>query len=211
MKIEKITAFITREKKNEELLLIQHPNAGIQIPAGTVEEGETVVEALKREIQEETGIESIKIKNYIGSQTTMLSNNEFLLTTKTKVYSRPIPTSFDWAELRKGVTVTSNRIQGEYTQITYKEHDRYPRPRYITYQITGWVLTKSLSKERERHFFHVITNEEVPDEWEIFADNHKFKLFWSSFNNLANIIDPQYQWLNYVQSVLGYKFERSSD
>jgi 8-oxo-dGTP pyrophosphatase MutT (NUDIX family) len=207
MKVDKITAFITRKKTNEELLLIQHPNAGIQIPAGTVEEGETVVEALKREIQEETGIRSIKIKNYIGSQTTMLSKNEFLLTTKTKVYSRPNPASFDWAELRKGISVTSNRIHGEFTQITYKEYDRYPNHRYVTYQITGWILTKFLSKERERHFYHVITKEEVQDEWEIFADNHKFKLFWSPFNNLANIIDPQYQWLNYVQSDLGYKFE----
>ncbi|MFX0142343.1 MAG: NUDIX domain-containing protein [Candidatus Hodarchaeota archaeon] len=206
MKVEKITAFITREKKNEQLLLIHHPNAGIQIPAGTVEEGETVVEALKREIKEETGIRSIKIKNYIGSQTTMLFNNEFLLSTKTKVYSRPIPTSFDWAELRKGITVTSNRSHGEYTQITYKEYDRYPNPRYVTYKITGWVFTKTLSKKRKRHFFHVITDEEVKNEWEIFVDNHKFKLFWSPLDNLANIINPQYKWLEYVRNNLGYNF-----
>lgn len=205
--MEKITAFITRKKKNVDLLLIQHPNAGIQIPAGTVEEGETVVEALKREILEETGLKNVKIKNYIGSQKTKLSNNEFLVSTKTKVYSRPTPTSFDWVELRKGIAVTSNRIFGNFTQITYKEYDRYPNPRYVTYQITGWVLTKILSKESERHFFHVITGEKVPDEWEILADNHKFKLFWSSFANIVDIIDPQFKWLDFVTKELGYKFE----
>jgi hypothetical protein len=37
----KVTCFITRERGNKtEILLIQHPNAGIQFPAGAVEENE---------------------------------------------------------------------------------------------------------------------------------------------------------------------------
>lgn len=138
MKVEKVTAFITRNKKlNEELLLILHPNAGIQIPAGTVEKEETVEEALKREVTEETGLKKITIKNYIGCKENKLQSNEFLISEKIRVYSRPSPTSFDWAELRKGTTVNSNRTHGEYTQVTYREYDRFPNPKYVTYQITG--------------------------------------------------------------------------
>ena len=86
--VEKITAFITRNYNNDkELLLIQHPNAGIQIPAGTVEQGETIEEALKREIKEETGLRNITIKKYIGFKENKLENNEFLISKKTKVYS----------------------------------------------------------------------------------------------------------------------------
>ncbi len=214
MRVEKVTAFIIRKNKNKlELLLILHPNAGIQIPAGTVEKGETIEEALKREITEETGLKKITIKYYIGSKENKLQGNEFLISEKTKVYSRPSPTSFGWAELKKGTTVSSNRIFGEFTQITYAEYDRFPDPQYLTYQIIGWVPTTILSKDIRRHFFHVGINEDVQDEWEIFADNHKFKLFWSSFTNLANIIKPQYKWFDYVKQDLGYEFEdiRSSN
>lgn len=55
--VEKVTAFITRERTGvKELLLFKHPTAGIQIPAGTVEEGETPEKAVKREVYEETGL-----------------------------------------------------------------------------------------------------------------------------------------------------------
>lgn len=44
--IGKVTALITRPKgEQRQLLLIRHPYAGIQIPAGTIEPGETPNEA----------------------------------------------------------------------------------------------------------------------------------------------------------------------
>jgi 8-oxo-dGTP pyrophosphatase MutT (NUDIX family) len=49
--IEKVTAFVTREvESGHELLLFEHPNAGIQIPAGTVNPEETPEEAGRREV-----------------------------------------------------------------------------------------------------------------------------------------------------------------
>ena len=43
--LEKVTAFILHQEHGEtELLLFEHPTAGIQIPAGTVEEGEDPLE-----------------------------------------------------------------------------------------------------------------------------------------------------------------------
>ena len=59
----------------------------------------------------------------------------------------------------------------------------------------------------KRHFFHVIIKDTVQDDWEILTDNHRFKLFWASFTNLPNIIEPQYQWIDYVTKTLGYEFE----
>ncbi|MFX1284201.1 MAG: NUDIX domain-containing protein [Promethearchaeota archaeon] len=206
--VEKVTAFITRNKKEKnELLLFIHPNAGIQIPAGTVEKGETVKEALMREVTEETGLKKISIRNYIGFKDRKLPKNQFFISEKTKVYSRPTSNSFDWAELRKGITVTSNRTLDDYTQITFREYDRYPDQNYITYQITGWILTTNLSKKMRRHFFHIVINEEAQDEWEIFADNHLFRVFWSPFMNLPDIIAPHRHWLKYVQYELKYSFD----
>ena len=55
--IEKVTAFIIRKSKDgNDLLLFEHPNAGIQIPAGTVEDQETPEKAIIREVAEETGL-----------------------------------------------------------------------------------------------------------------------------------------------------------
>ncbi|MBI1802321.1 MAG: NUDIX domain-containing protein [Chloroflexi bacterium] len=57
--VEKVVAYITREKNgNRELLVFKHsdyPDAGIQVPAGTVEPGELPEQALWREVSEETG------------------------------------------------------------------------------------------------------------------------------------------------------------
>ena len=45
-KAEKVTAFVTQEApQGVELLLFEHPHAGIQLPAGTVELGEAHIDS----------------------------------------------------------------------------------------------------------------------------------------------------------------------
>jgi 8-oxo-dGTP pyrophosphatase MutT (NUDIX family) len=51
-----VTALITRPRPDgPELLVFEHPSAGVQLPAGTVEEGESFEAAALREAWEETG------------------------------------------------------------------------------------------------------------------------------------------------------------
>jgi 8-oxo-dGTP pyrophosphatase MutT (NUDIX family) len=51
MTLDKVTAFVTRSGDfGVELLLFRHPNEGIQLPAGTVEEGEAPAAAVIREV-----------------------------------------------------------------------------------------------------------------------------------------------------------------
>lgn len=56
----KVLAYITRgQEPNLELLVFEHknhPEAGLQVPGGTIEEDEMLIDALYREIAEETGI-----------------------------------------------------------------------------------------------------------------------------------------------------------
>ena len=43
-------------RKDGLVLLIKNPRRGWELPGGAIEQGETIIEALKREIQEESGI-----------------------------------------------------------------------------------------------------------------------------------------------------------
>lgn len=81
----KVGAFILRPQPqgSNHLLLFTHPDhpeAPIQIPGGSVEEGEDIEAALYREIKEETGMIGLKIKRKIGvsEMPSILNKNEIL-------------------------------------------------------------------------------------------------------------------------------------
>lgn len=62
--INKVIAYITR-RKNAELLVFEHRDhaeAGTQVPAGTVEDGEAVEAALWREVLEESGLKAGQLR-----------------------------------------------------------------------------------------------------------------------------------------------------
>ena len=64
--VHKVVAYIT---DGDRLLVFSHPHhpeAGIQVPAGTVEENESPREAVLREAQEETGLDDLEIQSYLG-------------------------------------------------------------------------------------------------------------------------------------------------
>ncbi len=63
----KVYAYITRA---DQLLVFKHvdfPEAGIQIPGGTIESGETPEIAVMREASEETGLQGLVLEKYLGS------------------------------------------------------------------------------------------------------------------------------------------------
>ena len=63
---EKVFAYIT---SSAGLLILRHPHhpeAGLQVPAGTVEPGESLEAAVMREAREETGLSGLKVVRYLG-------------------------------------------------------------------------------------------------------------------------------------------------
>jgi 8-oxo-dGTP diphosphatase len=63
---EKALAYITQ---GQRLLVFRHtqfPEAGIQVPGGTIGAGESAAEAALREAREETGLEGLEIRALLG-------------------------------------------------------------------------------------------------------------------------------------------------
>ena len=61
----KVLAYITRQRDGARQLLVfkhrDHPEAGVQVPAGTVELEEPIETALFREVHEEAGLDNLRL------------------------------------------------------------------------------------------------------------------------------------------------------
>lgn len=199
--IEKVTLFITRPSPTGgQLLLIRHPYAGIQIPAGTVEAGENPASAALREVREETGLTEFCEVQFLAVHEEPLPGGSAIIETTTQVYARPHATSFDWACLPRGITVACLRQQAGFTQVDYHETDALDNPGQISYRITGWVPNHTLTTQRRRSFFllnadHAGNAHPDVTHWHVSADGHRWELFWAHLADLPPIVPPQHTWI----------------
>jgi 8-oxo-dGTP pyrophosphatase MutT (NUDIX family) len=197
--VQKVTTFITRQTDTgRQLLLIQHPFAGIQLPAGTVEHGEAPETAALREATEETGLTDLLIRHYLGQQVDTLPPDRRMVAAPTPVYARPDSNSANWATLRPGIEVFWLRQEAGFAQVRYEEGDRYPHPHYLTLIIQGWVPQEALATARERHFYHLEPTGPTPERWQVETDNHVYTLFWAAIDDLPAIVAPQNAWLAFL-------------
>ena len=194
---EKVTALVTRDgSQGMDLLVFEHPHAGIQLPAGTVEAGEPHAVAAAREAYEETGLTDLPPGHLLAAVSDTLPAERYMVLTTTRVYSRPDPTSFNWASIRNGLRVKRHRTESGYTQVTFTDWDRRADPPYVTYQITGWVPTDVLTRQVTRYFYHFPYHGQTPETWTVDTDNHRFRLFWAPLSALPPIIASQRPWVD---------------
>ncbi len=71
MRLRKDIAYMVREREGKRQLLVfthrDFPGAGLQVPAGTVEEGEGIEEGLRREVTEETGLRGFEVVREVAT------------------------------------------------------------------------------------------------------------------------------------------------
>jgi 8-oxo-dGTP pyrophosphatase MutT (NUDIX family) len=65
--VGKVVAFVTRHgPTGAELLVFDHPSAGVQVPAGTLEAAENKLDGARREAWEETGLDDLRLVATLG-------------------------------------------------------------------------------------------------------------------------------------------------
>jgi len=198
--LQTLTAFIVRRR---EVLLLRHPYTGIQFPAGMVEADETPEAAALRVAAEQTGLDEIGWAAPAGMTVEEVVGAGWLVARTTPVFFRPDARSQSWAILRRGVSVTSERDDGEFVQVTYEEVDRAPSPQFLTARITGWVAREALAKVRRRHFFVLPFEGEAPAAWAVSDGRADCALFWAAIDRLPAIMPPQDQWIPYLTAATG--------
>lgn len=193
--LDKVTVFVTRKTRGAlDVLLFEHPSAGVQIPAGTVEDGEAPVDAALREAIEESGLDILSAPDLLRHRDEPPPERCCCILDDTSVYSRPDVQSFDWARLRRGIQVRVERETPDFVQVTYREFDRHSEP-VVTYQITGWVPRTAVTQKRQRWFFRIHCDTPTPPEWRVNGDVAGCRLFWASLEGLPSIVSPQDTWL----------------
>jgi 8-oxo-dGTP pyrophosphatase MutT (NUDIX family) len=197
--VGKVAAFVIRRAAGgPELLLFEHPYAGIQLPAGTVEDGETAEQAACREAAEETGLAGLELRGWLAVQERRLPDGKGIMRRTASVYSRPDPNSMCWATIRNGLWVSVLRAAPGYLHVTYEEWDQWPDRSYVTYQITGWVAEDAVCEAQRRDFYLFECASATPDRWPVEIDNHVYVLFWAPVSRLPQIVTPQDEWLAYL-------------
>jgi 8-oxo-dGTP pyrophosphatase MutT (NUDIX family) len=205
MTLDKVTAFITRETAaGRELLVFQHPTAGIQLPAGTVNLNESIEAALFREIREETGMTAVRLVKHLCTIRQPLEPEERLVVKDTILQSSPGEdgTLVKAVILRRGVTVRVIGADANYDQVAFPEYQLHGSELIQVSARTGWVAHRNLTHEVRRHLFHLSASAPTPHHWMQRADDHNFSLFWVPLTEDPGLIPAQEYWYNLVKEQL---------
>jgi 8-oxo-dGTP pyrophosphatase MutT (NUDIX family) len=146
--VEKVTAFVTRETADgRQLLVFRHPLNGIQLPAGTVDVGESPETAVLREAWEETGLDGLRLVRPLGMIERHLPDNHHLLQGDSQLFTAPAPDAApisNWILYRGGYARLLQE-QGDYAEILFQEWNQRVEPPQIVRQEQGWLRRELLT------------------------------------------------------------------
>lgn len=182
--VGKVVAFVTRwGSTGPELLVFDHPMAGVQVPAGTLNDGEDPLCGARREAWEETGLKDLSLVEALGQQ----------------VESR----AGDAVGRLAGPVEIAGRLFGRGYAASVLDR----RPGELRVDVAGqvgWVPTAAFAEDVVRHFFHFTSAVETPEEWWVITpdgDGLCWRCRWAALPDVQ-LVAGQQEWLDAVRERL---------
>lgn len=200
MVLEKVTAFVLRiGERGWELLIFRHPTAGFQLPAGTVETGESPEQAVLREVLEETGLMARVVCKMGVEEKEAPYGRGFLRSSAVAVRFAPRDDAIlPGKVLPRSLYQLGERRDG-YVHVHYQEYDLNQQPAPLLWEVDSWVPENEIALGTRRHFYQVEALQQSPLTWEQPADmGHSFQFFWTPVQNLPELIGEQNDWLKWL-------------
>jgi ADP-ribose pyrophosphatase YjhB (NUDIX family) len=177
----KVTCFVTRGRgAKAQLLVFWHVGAGVQVPAGSVEDGETFDEGAWREVQEKTEIEDLELVGYLGSKTYDLSREWSTLRREVELRTLPAHDAghIPW-KLSRNLNVRVIERRPGFARIEYTEGDLEHPGGLVYARFEGWVSEDDLHDRQERRFYHFLAANS-PEKWQVREGIYDLDLYWVS-------------------------------
>ncbi len=203
--VEKVSAFVTRDGElGRELLVFRHPLAGIQVPAGTVEFGETPEQAVIRKVAEESGIKEVRILSRLSEVIEPMPDGQKVIRQMTKIFDSPNndASSAGGFGLSRGNPVHVTAEAGTFSEIICDVLDMSQDPPVSIPGVKGYVRTSILASEVKRYLYHLAFLEQSAETRSIFVDGHEFQLSWTPLLPQTQLNPYQDQWLRSVYQSL---------
>jgi hypothetical protein len=195
----KVTCFVTRGSgEAAEMLVFWHDRSGVQVPAGTVEDGETWDEGAWREVREESGLADLEMAACLGSKVYDLTGAWGVLRREVELRARPAVDSArtGW-KLRRAMNVGVLERKPGFARIVYAEEDLEDPGGIVYARFEGWVLEDDLYEAQERRFYHFHAPLTTPDKWQTIENGvHEFHLYWVRLSPRPELLKPCQEWLD---------------
>lgn len=201
--IDKVSAFILRPvATGSELLIFEHPYAGMQIPAGTVELGEEPEDAVLRKAREETGLKKLSVVKKLGMDHQFTGADEAILTQTMRCLAWPAATAQRIGPLfTRGMHLQTFERKVGFIHIQYKEFDGNQKPVISQWDVDGWLPSEFLTREFVRHFFLLACEEESTQDWSHQGDGGStYHLRWVALQPHPILHGSQGDWLRYLEN-----------
>ncbi len=179
--ILKVTIFAINQGR---VLVFDHPLAGTQFPAGTVDLGESPESAAVRELAEETGID-VELVEYLG--TTFTRREDDL------AYTLEAVVADNGLHIPPGYRVHVLGEDGDEIRFTRRESDHSTEPPQILSESAGLTARQTLTRSIERHFFKAEVEDAAPWSWEG-DDGHVWRCHFVDIN-AVQAFGEQQEWL----------------